>query len=70
MYHWEEKSCFCESKKDDERLQVDQKVIEEVQEKKKAGVERGLYMKEQRTIHSFCRIIKRCDNSDQFGRDR
>ena len=70
MYRWEEKSCLWESKKDDERLQVDQKVIEEVQEKKKTGVERGLYTKEQRTIQAFCRIIKSCDNSDRFGRDR
>ena len=70
MYRWEERSCLWEPKKDHERLQVDWKVIAEVQEKKKAGVERGLYTKEQRTIHAFCRIIKSCDNSDQFGRDR
>ena len=41
-----------------------------MQEKKKAGLERDVYTKEQRTIQAFCRIIKSCDNSDQFGRDR
>ena len=69
MYCWEEKSCLWESKKNNEGLQIDQKIIEEVQEKTKTGVERGLYTKKQRTIQGFCRIIKGCDNSDQFGRD-
>ena len=66
MYRWEEQSCLWESKKDDERLQIDYMVIEEVQEETKAGVERGLYTKEQRTIQAFCHIIKSCDNSDHL----
>ena len=41
-----------------------------MQKKKKAGAERGLYPKEERTIQAFCHIIKSCDNSYQFERDR
>ena len=44
-------------------------LLKKCKKKKKAGVERGLYTKEQRTIQAFCRIIKSCDNSDQLGRD-
>ena len=41
MYRCEEKSCLWESMKDDERLQIDQKVNEEVQEKEKTGSKKG-----------------------------
>ena len=34
-----------------------------MQEKKKTGIERGLYTKEQCTIQALCCIIKSCDNS-------
>ena len=50
MYRCEEKSCLWKSKKNDERLQIDQNVGEEVQEKEKAGGRKGLYKKEELTI--------------------
>ena len=50
MYHCEEKSYLLKSKKNDERLWIDQKVGEEVQEKEKAGGRKGLGEEEARTI--------------------
>ena len=52
MYRCEEKSYPWKSKKNDERLQIDQKIGEEVQEKEKAGGRKGLYKKEERTIQA------------------
>ena len=52
MYRCEEKSYLWQSKKNDERLQIDQKVGEEVQEKEKGGGRKGLYQKEERTIQA------------------
>ena len=44
--------------------------MKKCKKRKRLGVERGLYKKEERTIQAVCRIIKNCDNSDQFERDR